>query len=80
MKHFETVTVECYAGYKGDEAPRRFFMKGKEYAVREVVARWYGRGLEPRDLQREFFKVLDADKQEYVLRHTVTNDTWELVS
>ena len=79
MKRFETILVECYAGYKGDEAPRRFSMRGKEYAVREVIARWYERGRDPKDPQREFFRVADADKREYVLRHTVTSDTWELV-
>ena len=80
MNRFEPISVECYSGYKGNETPRRFCVQDKKYEVREVIARWYGRGLDLQDAQREFFKVLDADKQEYVLRHTVTNDTWELVS
>jgi hypothetical protein len=80
MKRLETISVECYAGYKGDEAPRRFSMKGKEYAVREVVARWYEEGIDPQDSQKEFFRVLDSDKREYLLRHTIRSDTWELVS
>jgi hypothetical protein len=79
MKHSEAILVECYAGYKGDESPRRFSMQGKEYAVHEVIARWYERGGDPQDSQREFFRVLDTEKREYVLRHTVTSDTWELV-
>jgi len=79
MKHSETIWVECYAGYKGDESPCRFSMQGKEYAVREVIARWYERDRDPQGSQREFFRVLDDKKREDVLRHTVTSDMWELV-
>jgi len=79
MKHYETISVACYAGYKGDESPRRFSLKGKKHVVREVIARWHERDSAPLGSPREYFRVLDVDKREYVLRHTVTSDMWELV-
>lgn len=79
MKCYETISVACYAGYKGDEAPRTFSLKGKEHAVHNVIARWYEGGIDPQAPQRAYFKVLDADKREYVLRHTLPDDTWELM-
>jgi len=79
MKRYEIISVACYAGYRADEAPVRFSAKGREYRVREVIARWYESGIDPQGPQRAYFKVLDVDKREYVLRHTVTSDTWELM-
>ena len=35
------VTVEAYAGYKGEETPRTFTLEGSRLLVSEVVARWY---------------------------------------
>ena len=65
--------VECYAGYKGDQRPRLFFMDGRPYEVRVLLDTWYG----PDD---EYFRVLADDGNIYVLRHRHTEnaDAWSL--
>ena len=54
--------VECYAGYKGEETPRRFFLGDRKVEVAEVVDRW----LAP---DHSYFKVLGDDGVIYILRH-----------
>ena len=35
------IEVECYAGAKADETPRRFNLEGQTLEVNEVLDRWY---------------------------------------
>ena len=65
------VRVECYAGYRGEEAPRRFRMGEVEVEVEEILDRWY----EPVD---RYFKVRGDDRGTYILRHDFESDHWEL--
>ncbi|NWF84883.1 MAG: hypothetical protein HXY18_13760 [Bryobacteraceae bacterium] len=55
------VEVECYSGYKLDERPLRFSLKGRVFEVLEVLDRWYG----PRDI---YFKVRATGGGAYILR------------
>jgi len=66
-----TVTVECYAGYRGEEAPRRFRLGGRRVEVEEVIDRW----LEP---GRRYFKVRGDDRGVYILRHDPGAGRWDL--
>ncbi len=42
--------VECYAGFRGDETPRRFFVNDREVEVVAVEGRW-------REPRRRIFRV-----------------------
>ncbi len=66
-----TVRVECYAGYRGEETPRRFHLGEKAEDVAEVLDRW----LSP---EHRYFKCLGADGGTYILRQDVSADRWEL--
>ena len=66
------IKVECYAGYRGEETPRRIWLDGKKIAVKEVQDRW----LEP---SHRFFKILGDDDAVYILRHDANTWEWELV-
>jgi hypothetical protein len=35
------IQVECYAGAKADETPRRFTVEGRDLQIAEVLDRWY---------------------------------------
>ena len=35
------IRVECHAGYKADERPLRFILRGRLFEVSEVEDRWY---------------------------------------
>ena len=66
------VTVECYAGYRGDESPRRFLMGDKAVEISEILDRWL-------DPEHRYFKVRGEDQAVYILRHDVEAGSWELV-
>jgi len=67
------VTVQCYAGAKGDERPVRFQLGARHYIVEEIVDQWYG----PDDV---FFKLRADDGNAYILRHNSASDAWSLES
>ena len=66
------LSVECYAGYRGEEAPVRFRLADRLIEIDEVLDRW----LAP---DHRYFKVRTAEGT-YILRHDTTSGEWELVS
>jgi hypothetical protein len=66
------VSVESYAGYRGEETPVRFRLGERVIEVDEVVDRW----LAP---DHRYFKVRTADGI-YILRNDVASGIWELTS
>jgi len=66
-----TLRVECYAGARGDETPRRFWMGERPVAVADIVDRW----LAP---DHRYFKVRGDDGDTYILRHDESANRWEL--
>lgn len=66
-----TIRVECYAGYQGEETPRRFFMDDKVIEIEEVIDRW----LAP---EYRYFKVRGGENDIYILRQDVQSQRWEL--
>ena len=69
---FPIVDVECYAGYRGEETPRRFCLGERQVEVVEVVDSW----LAP---DHRYFKVKDPHGDLYTLRHDVASTRWELM-
>lgn len=65
--------VQCYSGQKADEYPVRFGVDDHDYAVEEILDRWYGPG-------DSYFKVRANDGNIYILRHSPASDTWSLES
>jgi hypothetical protein len=65
------VEVECYAGYKAEETPRRFRLGGRLVEVAEVLDRWHGPDY-------RYFKVRGEDGVSYILRRHEPQDRWEL--
>jgi hypothetical protein len=63
--------VECYAGYRGEESPRRFSIGGRNIEVVEIVDRW----LAP---DHRYFKLRGDDDAIYILRHDMESGVWDL--
>lgn len=65
------VRVECYAGHRGEETPRRFFLGGRAIEAAEIVDRW----LAP---DHRYFKLRDERGATWILRHDVRTGRWQL--
>lgn len=63
--------VDCHAGYRGEETPRRLELEGRRVEVVEVLDRWYGP-------DHRYFKLRGDDGAVYLLRHDEGADRWEL--
>jgi len=63
--------VECYAGYRGEETPRRFYLGKRCVEVEDVLDRWL-------DPAHRYFKLRGDDNGIYILRHSTSEDTWEM--
>ena len=65
------IRVECYAGHRGEETPRRFVLGDRAVEVHEVRDRWLSPG-------HRYFKLQGSDGDTYLVRHDVRTDEWEL--
>jgi hypothetical protein len=65
------VKVECYAGYRGEQEPRRFTVGDHPVEVVEILDRWISPDL-------RYFKVEGDDGRIYMLRHYQDLDEWEI--
>ncbi len=65
------IRVECYAGYRDQERPRRLLLGRRQVAVVEIVDRWL-------DPEHRYFKVRGDDGALYIIRYDVCHDSWEL--
>ncbi len=65
------IRVECYAGYRGEETPRRLLLDGRSIDVVDVVDRWFGP-------DHRYFKILGADRATYIIRQDIPKDDWEM--
>jgi hypothetical protein len=65
------VRVECYVGYRGEEAPRRFHLEDRAIEIIEVLARW----TEP---DARLFRVRGDDGRVYVLRRNEREECWDV--
>lgn len=66
------VWVECHAGHRGEQTPRRFSCNGRTIAVVEVVDAWLA-------LDHRYFKVRGDNGACYILRNDVPAAHWELI-
>ena len=72
------IQVECYAGAKADETPRRFIREEMPIEVGEVLDRWYQVESKPEWPCADYFKVRGLDQTEYLLKHDLESDEWFL--
>ncbi len=66
------IRVECYAGYKAEETPRRLIFDDRTIEVSDVIDQW----LAP---DHRYFKLRGTDGATYIIRHDVAAGRWELV-
>ncbi|MBW2713027.1 MAG: hypothetical protein JRC77_04680 [Deltaproteobacteria bacterium] len=75
----ERIEVECYSGYRANERPLAFSLRGKRFEVEEVVDRWYEGGLPGRP-ELLTFKIRTCEGHLYLLRYNALFDAWSTIS
>ena len=65
------VAVDCYAGGRGEETPRRFTLEDRLVEIKEIVEQW-------RTPDHRYFRVRTVASESYTLRHDVKSGAWEL--
>lgn len=70
-KNALTVKVECYAGYRGEERPLRFYLNKRCIEVSDILDQWVGPDY-------RYFKLRGNDEGIYILRHSNDMDMWEI--
>ena len=76
--HLTSIQVECYAGFKADETPRRFTWNEHTIEVDEVLDRWYQVESKPEWPRADYFKIRAVDGSEYLLKHDLESAEWFL--
>ncbi len=71
MTPADDLRVCCYAGHRGEETPRRFYIGERAIDVVDVIDRWIGP-------DHRYFKCRGSDGDVYILRHDATEARWEL--
>ena len=66
-------TVQCYAGYRGEQEPQRFLLGEDWFEVEDVLKEW-------REPTAVFFRVRASDGRIYVLKRGVeaTPNDWSI--
>ena len=72
------IQVECYAGTKADETPRRFVWEEQAVEVEEVLDCWHQVESQPEWPRADYFKVRGADGHAYLLKQDLEADEWFL--
>lgn len=67
----EPLHVECYAGYRADQRPVRFTLRGRVFEIECVEDQWYSPGA-------IYFRVRATDGDYFVLRHDEAQDVWRV--
>lgn len=65
------LTVECYAGHRGEQEPSRVHFRGRVIRVEAILDRW----LAP---DHRYFKLRGDDGAVYIVRHDERRGMWEL--
>lgn len=66
------IRVDCYAGYRNEETPRRLTMGARHVGVVAIQDRW----LAP---DHRYFKLVGDDGSLYIIRHDPHQDRWQLI-
>ena len=65
------VRVECYAGYRGDERPVRFYLGQRLIHIEKIADQWL-------DANHRYFKIVGDDGGVYILHQAQQTGRWEM--
>lgn len=65
------IAVNCYSGYRADEAPKSIRFDSLIVAVSEILDRWLSE-------DHRYFKFTGDDRATYIIRQDMISMEWEL--
>jgi len=65
------IRVQCYAGHRGEEEPRAFYLGERCIPVTGIIDRWFSP-------DGRYFKVQVYDGSVYILRHHEASGEWQM--
>ncbi len=71
----EKVEVIAHSGYRGEEIPRSFKLRGTRVDVSKILSRWIEEGVGDRDRKRGF-RVKGTDDMAYSLVYDEQTQEW----
>lgn len=76
---YEVIDVKAYSGYKHNERPVSFMLRGSVYKVIEIIDRWYEGSWDTREPYMDYFKIRLENGKEYILRYNALFDAWAIM-
>ena len=70
------IKVESHSGYKAEEYPKYFYLKGEKYEIIEIIDRWYQTRQNDEWPTADYFKVFTKDNKQFLIKHETENDEW----
>jgi hypothetical protein len=78
MKKLININVESYSGFNSDEYPKYFYLGKNKFEIFEITDRWYqGANITDRPVSN-YFKVETSCGQQFILKHDLSSDEWNL--
>jgi hypothetical protein len=74
----ETIEVVAYSGYRGEEYPRSFVIRGEKIEVSEILSMWVEERLGDKRRKR-VFRVKGTDGYEYEVHYDEEIKQWFLM-
>jgi hypothetical protein len=71
----ERIDVIAYAGYRGEESPRSFFIGDKRIEVAKIIEQWIEENMGSKG-RRRYFKIRGDDWKTHVLCYDEKDMVW----
>lgn len=73
-----SIKVFAYAGHKGFEKPKAFFIDDDRIEVKEILSSWREGDIDPKLYIKRYFKVKGDDGYEYTIYYDEGLEKWFL--
>jgi len=73
----ELIEVVAYSGYRGEECPRLFIIRGEQIEVKGILNMWIEENVKTKKRKR-FFRVMGSDGHEYTIYYDEEMMLWFL--
>ena len=73
------IKVLAYAGHKGFEKPKAFYIDNDRIEVKEILSSWCEGDIDPKVYIKRYFKIKGDNGYEYTIYYDEGSGVWFLV-